>query len=197
VTNHLDFHKQEKKMGMEELPASGQFALVVAHDQQLGIGKDNQLPWKISGDMSHFRQLTTKVTEANRKNIVIMGRKTWQSIPQKFRPLPRRYNIVLTSDCQSKGDESTFFCGNFDQALKLIGEMSFENCFVIGGGQVYRQALLIEQFDLIYATQIEGDFQCDTTLPDYRKNFALISQSQVHEESPYRYQFNLYRRHRQ
>lgn len=173
---------------------AAQFALVVAHDQTLGIGKNNGLPWKLPKDMRYFRELTTKVANADRKNAVIMGRKTWQSIPDKFRPLPDRYNIVLTRGNLSASDQSTFFCQDFGKALELLNHVSFANCFVIGGAQIYQQALQIEKFDRIYATEIFHDFDCDTKLPEYRHEFLLVDQSPIEEENNYRFRFNVYKR---
>ena len=70
------------------------FEIIVAHDLNQGIGTDNQLPWHCAEDMAYFKSLTI----GNQKNAVIMGRKTWESIPEKFRPLPNRLNIVLSKN---------------------------------------------------------------------------------------------------
>ena len=73
------------------------FSLVVAATQKGGIGLKNDLPWpKLKGDMSFFRDLTSTCDDENKMNAVILGRKTWESIPTKFRPLPGRINIVLS-----------------------------------------------------------------------------------------------------
>jgi len=72
------------------------FSLVVAATQRGGIGLNNSIPWKLSTDMKFFKKVTSTTTDASKLNAVIMGRKTWDSIPQKFRPLPGRLNIVLT-----------------------------------------------------------------------------------------------------
>ena len=74
------------------MASSKNFALIVAADLDGGIGKENKLPWRLSADMNFFKN----VTIGNGNNAVIMGRKTWDSIPPKFRPLPKRVNIVIT-----------------------------------------------------------------------------------------------------
>lgn len=73
------------------------FSLVVASTQKGGIGLNGNLPWKkIPGDMAFFRKVTSTTTDPTLQNAVIMGRKTWESIPSKFRPLPGRLNVILT-----------------------------------------------------------------------------------------------------
>ena len=72
------------------------FQLVVAATRKLGIGKAGSMPWKLPGDMAYFKEITSKTADPGKQNAVIMGRKTWESIPPKFRPLPGRINVVLT-----------------------------------------------------------------------------------------------------
>jgi dihydrofolate reductase len=74
------------------------FDLVVAATLKGGIGQSGKLPWRLKGDMAFFKQLTTTTTTAQKgkRNVVVMGRKTWESIPSNFRPLPNRVNVVLS-----------------------------------------------------------------------------------------------------
>ena len=72
------------------------FSLIVAMDSQNGIGKNGQLPWHLPADLKHFKEITCTVRDPKKQNVVLMGRKTWDSIPEKFRPLPGRINVVLT-----------------------------------------------------------------------------------------------------
>ena len=71
-------------------------SIVVAATEAGGIGKGGRIPWHLRGDMAHFRQLTSTTEKEGNRNSVIMGRKTWDSLPTKYRPLPNRYNIVIT-----------------------------------------------------------------------------------------------------
>lgn len=72
-------------------------SIVAAVTPKWGIGAKGTIPWRLPGDMALFKKLTSTVTDSSKMNAVIMGRTTWESIPAKFRPLPRRMNIILTS----------------------------------------------------------------------------------------------------
>ena len=72
------------------------YNIIVVADFNSGIGKNGMLPWHLPGDMRHFKELTITAQSKSKKNAVIMGRKTWESIPEKFRPLKKRINSVLT-----------------------------------------------------------------------------------------------------
>ena len=82
------------------------FQLVVAATRKLGIGKHGSMPWKLPGDMAYFKELTSKTADSSKQNAVIMGRKTWESIPLKFRPLPGRINVVLTRNAAGHENSS-------------------------------------------------------------------------------------------
>ena len=81
------------------------FSIVVAIDSQHGIGKNNDLPWHLPADLKHFKFITTN-SAVGKRNVVVMGRKTWDSIPEKFRPLPNRTNVVLSKSA----DVRRFVC---------------------------------------------------------------------------------------
>jgi len=111
------------------------FAIMVAIDEAGGIGKDGDLPWQLSADMAHFK----KMTQGAGKNAVIMGRKTWDSIPDKFRPLPHRRNVVLSRQQDLELPDGTLLANELDGALASCQDC--EEVFVIGGGAIYEQAL--------------------------------------------------------
>ena len=91
------------------------FHVIVAHDLNRGIGIDNKIPWHLPVDMAYFKKTTTTAT-AGKKNAVIMGRKTWDSIPEKFRPLPDRINIVLSKSVTEV--DGALVAHSFDNALQ-------------------------------------------------------------------------------
>lgn len=154
--------------------------MVVAYDEEGGIGKDGKLPWHVAEDMRFFKEVTSGGT-------VVMGRKTWESIPAKFRPLPGRRNIVLSSTLTApKG-------GDFEVSPSLLHALSLaakerecvadvssdaevskhgdsqeeeRNCFLIGGVDSINESL--ERFshlcDGIYATELKGTFDTDARI---------------------------------
>ncbi len=123
-------------------------ALVVAHSANRVIGRDGGLPWRLPGDLARFRALTTGHT-------VVMGRRTYESLPDAFRPLPDRRNVVLTSDPSYRPDGAEV-ARDLDAALVAP-------CFVIGGGEVYAQALPRAQ--RVYATELEAEVDGDAYFP--------------------------------
>ncbi|CAO5191638.1 Dihydrofolate reductase [Frankia sp. AiPs1] len=123
--------------------------LVWAQSANGVIGRDGALPWHLPEDMTHFRALTTGAT-------VLMGRRTWESLPPRFRPLPGRRNLVLSST--PRPDVETF--PDLSQALGAVAG----DLWVIGGGAVYRAALPFA--DRIVVTEIREHFDGDTHAPD-------------------------------
>ncbi len=117
------------------------------------IGKNNTIPWHLPEDMAHFKKTTMGWP-------VIMGRKTWDSLPAKFRPLPGRTNIVITrqKDWQVEGAK---IATSVDDALSLAGNM--EEVWVIGGAQIYAQAEPLAE--RIEVTELAQDFEGDAFAP--------------------------------
>ncbi len=123
--------------------------LIAAVAQNGCIGKDGKLPWHIPADLKRFRELTTGHT-------VIMGRKTWDSIPTKFRPLPNRRNIVLTRNPDLVLPDGV---EQFSSLAAALATHTNESIFVIGGAEVYASALpLAQRLELTTVHQvIDGD----------------------------------------
>src|SRR5688572_4040392 len=96
------------------------FGIVVAADQNRCIGKDQTLPWNLPGDMRRFRELTTKSRHPNLLNALIMGRRTWESLPEKSRPLAKRINIVLTRQADYEVPMNVYVASSFGAALEII-----------------------------------------------------------------------------
>ncbi|KAJ6368693.1 hypothetical protein OIU78_001133 [Salix suchowensis] len=147
------------------------YQVVVAATKDMGIGKDGKLPWKLPSDLKFFKDLTLTTTDSGKKNAVIMGRKTWESIPLEHRPLPGRLNVVLTrsGSFDIATAENVVICGSMGSALELLAAspycLSIEKVFVIGGGQILRESLNAPGCDAIHITEIETDFDCDTFIP--------------------------------
>ena len=116
------------------------------------IGKDNRLPWHLPADLRHFKALTTG-------HAVIMGRKTWESLPEKFRPLPGRQNIVVTRNATYAASGATV-AGSLPDA---VAAAAGEEAFVIGGAELYQVALPLA--DRLQLTEIDAEFDGDTWFP--------------------------------
>jgi dihydrofolate reductase len=125
------------------------------------IGLNGQMPWHLPEDLAHFKRVTAN-------NVVLMGRKTWESLPLKFRPLPGRRNLVLSRDAeQSKAIESTggeVFKRLEDALERLNAEaQSAKTVWVIGGAQIYAQAIHLAKF--VVVTNISATFAGDAFAP--------------------------------
>lgn len=135
-------------------------ALIAATAHGSVIGVENRMPWHIPEDMKFFRDTT-------RAKPVIMGRRTWESLPANVRPLPGRTNIVLSRNPSYEATGATV-AANFDEALEKAINTGAEIAFVIGGAELYRQAL--PRADKLLLTEIEGEFKGDAFFPEFDKN---------------------------
>ena len=123
------------------------------------IGKDNDLIWTLRDDMAFFKATT-------RGHHVIMGRKNWESIPERFRPLPGRPNVVLSRDAGYSAEGATTF-STLEAALDHARAAGEEEAFVIGGAQIYRLALEAGVVDTMYLTHVDKAYEGDTWFPEF------------------------------
>lgn len=171
---------------------SHSFSIVVAVDSKFGIGKEGTMPWHLPSELKRFKTLTTRPSAAGKPNLVIMGRKTWESLPDKFRPLPGRINCVLTHNNSLSLPESVIKVGGLPEALSLAtGRLQGEvgEIFVIGGAQVFAEALNHPCCENIYLTKIQYDFNCSAFFPSELTAFKKISESAPQEENNLTYSF--------
>jgi len=151
--------------------------LLVAMDRKGGIGKDGKLPWPwIPEDMQNFHRITCSVTVEDRlqcrRNVVVMGRKTFDSLPSTSRPLRGRINIVVTTQQKYEGDncwdgsslEDIYFVPSYEEALFLCDKLREKRwaakVFGIGGASCY--TALLPFAEKVYLTEVEGEYSCDT-----------------------------------
>jgi dihydrofolate reductase len=127
-------------------------AIVVAHAANRVIGRDGELPWRLPADLRRFRELTLG-------GAVVMGRRTFESLPDPFRPLPERRNLVLSGDRSYRPQGADVF-SSLDAALDACER----DCFVIGGEVTYRQAL--PRCERLYATEIDAELDGDAFFPE-------------------------------
>ena len=121
------------------------------------IGRDNSIPWRIPEDVARFREVTMG-------HPVVMGRRTWDSIPGRFRPLPGRRNIVVTRNAKWYGDGAER-AGSLEEAFDLAGDDA--EVFVIGGAEIYAAALPFA--DELLLTEIDADDRGRHAVPAYRR----------------------------
>jgi dihydrofolate reductase len=159
-------------------------ALIAALDRHGAIGRGGGLLWHESDDQKHFRRVTMGCP-------VMMGRKTWDSLPERFRPLPGRRNIVVTRNAQwqAVGAERA---ASFDEALALVADAV--KVFVIGGGELYAAAMA--HVDELVLTEIDAAFaDADTFFPAFdRTRFVEASREPRAAADGMRYDFVSYRR---
>lgn len=161
-------------------------SIIAAIDSKRGLGKDNKLLWHIPADLKRFKNLTSKHT-------IIMGRKTFESIG---RILPGRTNIVVTRN-PSLYDISIYDAlnlivrGSIEEAIETAKDQEGAGeIFIIGGGQIYKEAIEKGLVDRLYLTLVEGDFGADTFFPEF-SGFELMSEEEGFE-GEYKYTFQIF-----
>lgn len=97
---------------------------IVAISQDGGIGSNNTLPWKLKEELKHFQDVTTSTQDSSKKNAVIMGRKTWDSIPNKFKPLKNRINIIVSTTLTLSVKDNALLYPNIESAIKCVNSRS-------------------------------------------------------------------------
>lgn len=159
-------------------------SVIAAVARDGGIGRGNELLWRESADQKRFRAVTMGCP-------VIMGRRTWESLPARFRPLPGRTNIVVTRDPDWRA-EGANRAGSLDEALALVPQAP--KAFVIGGAQLYEAAL--PRADELVLTEIDADFDgADTFFPRWdRAAFERTSCEEHVSAQGISYRFTTYDR---
>jgi dihydrofolate reductase len=138
-------------------------SLIVAAANNNVIGKDNSLIWHLPNDMKFFKEKTTG-------HCIITGRKNYESIPEKFRPLPNRTNIVITRQ-QDYTAPRAIVVSSIEDAIDKANATNDEEIFIIGGAEIYKQTIAIA--DKIYLTQIHHSFEGDAFFPTIDTNIFI------------------------
>lgn len=149
------------------MPKPLPITLIVAADREGGIAKDGDLPWHLPHDLERFKRLTI----GTGRSAVLMGRATWDTLPPRWQPLPRRRNIVLT---RGPGRfEGAHTVATWEEALAAAE--GCDHLWVVGGAQVYALALAHPEASAIELTRIEADYGCDVRWPGVPEDFALVA----------------------
>lgn len=186
-------------------PSRSFVVIVAATAGSLGIGRNGTLPWRLAGDMAHFKRVTTTTISPGKVNAVIMGRKTWESIPVRFRPLKDRQNIVLSRNPAAKEDfllpDDVLVAGSLDEALALLSRAPLtrgvDRVFVIGGESVYAEAVASELCEKVFLTSVKAQDErfedCDVHFPALAPEiYKLARKGDLHEEGAVTYSFDEY-----
>lgn len=146
-------------------------SIIAAASKNMVIGKDNDLPWNLPSDLKNFK----KITEGH---FVIMGRKCWESIPEKFRPLPKRQNIVITRDPEYDAIGAAVI-NDLETIIRVFKNDKEEGeVFIIGGAQIYKEAF--KHADKLYLTQIFSDVEGDTYLEGLDFSEWVLTETSEH-----------------
>ena len=170
--------------------------IIVCHCNKNGIGKSGSIPWRIRDDLRHFRFITTSSND-ERKNVVIMGRNTWLSLPKEHRPLTGRINMVLSSKKRFEDSDKVDYIGSsLENMLEYISkEDIYTNIYIIGGEQIYKYVLdnYESMVNNIYVTELYSNVLCDKFFPDLNKEvYKLTKAGDFKEESGMTFRYLVY-----
>jgi dihydrofolate reductase len=129
-------------------------SLIVAYDENRGIGAGNDIPWFIKGELKWVADTTKAVKNSLKVNALIMGRKTWESLPENRRPLPNRINIVISRTTVIDHDD-VITCKSIEEAIHWANNTEIvETAFIFGGASIYKEALEKNLVDQVLATEV-------------------------------------------
>lgn len=154
--------------------------LIYARARNGTIGKDGQMPWHLPEDLAHFKRITLGQP-------VIMGRKTWDSLPARFRPLPGRVNIVVTRQADWRAD-GALRAASMEEAMRLCGDAP--DAWIMGGAEIYRQAEPLASTAVV--TEIDADFDGDAFAPELGARWQAIQREQHKTASGLEFAFVTY-----
>lgn len=169
------------------------FSVIVAVDNNWGIGKDGKLPWRIKGDTQRFKEITCG--KPGNRNAVVYGSNTFRSLPSAYRPLPDRLNVVMTREKHAAPFGLVLHAHSLDDALLAARcHAGINEVYVIGGGQVYAEALNHPECGEIFVTSIGATYDCDTFFPnlDGDDRFRLSVTEGPFEENGVPYVYQMY-----
>ena len=154
--------------------------IIVAYCKGNGIGKNNALPWYIPQDLKHFSNLT----KGTNNNMVVMGRKTWDSLPRK--PLPKRFNAILSNHLIIDNETTKTF-NSLPQIVDFSRQNGYQTLWVIGGEEIYNMALELDIVDEIHVSEINEEHDCDAFFPEISEgSYKLVLERDIGEKICYK-----------
>ena len=163
-------------------------SLIVAVSENKVIGKDNDLVWHLPTDMKFFKDTT-------KGHFVIMGRRNYESIPHKYRPLPNRTNVIVTRQDDYKA-EGCLVVNSVEEAIEIAQKAGDIEPFIIGGGQIYKYAIDNNLVDRVYLTKVHTEIDGDTYFDDLDDSWKLVH-TDLHssdEKHPFAFTFQTFER---
>jgi len=164
----------------------------MAADLKNGIGIKGKLPWQLPGDMKHFRYTTIKTANDQYRNMVLMGRVTWDSLPDNSRPLKARKNVIVTRNKDLKVDKGVTVVHSIEQGLREADDR-VADIFVIGGAKIFEEFIKKHKVDGIYLTRVKKEFKCDAFFPKIPKSFKAEKLGEG-KDGDVSYEFLLYKK---
>ena len=163
-------------------------SLIVAVSENGVIGKDNDLIWHLPKDMKYFKEKTLG-------HHIIMGRKNFESIPHKFRPLRSRVNIIVTRN-KDYTAKDCIIVNSIESAIDYSKSNKEDEVFIIGGGEIYKQSMQKNLVDKIYLTRVHADFDGDTFFETPSSNWMIESvlKKKKDEKHLFDYTFLVYKK---
>ena len=168
----------QKSEDIDTDKGTGRISLIAALGKNRELGRGGQLLWRLPDDMRRFKELTSG-------HPVIMGRKTWESLPLKFRPLPGRTNIVVTRQAGYQAEGAVAVDGLSDAFLAAADAPGNDETFIIGGGELYAAAL--PYATRLYLTLVDDAAEADTYFPAYEQEFNIVADETGEENPPHRF----------
>ncbi|CAF98259.1 unnamed protein product [Tetraodon nigroviridis] len=178
--------------------------LIAAKCNGGGIGKDNRMPWSLPSEFRFFLSTITRVSRPGKMNMIIWGKQCWISHPESTFPLPNVLHTVLSTTLFAVPDHAHFVCETLDAAVRLASEPPLadliEIVWIVGGVQVYKEAMEHPWCDLIYLTDIMAEFECDVFFPEFDRQLFQVQDGfpdvpdGIQEENGIKYKCQVYKR---
>ncbi|XP_020482564.1 zgc:153031 [Labrus bergylta] len=178
--------------------------VIAAVCNDMGIGKDGKLPWTLPSEFQYFLNTVTRVSKPEKMNLMVWGKLCWYSNPETLFPVANNLHVVLSTTLNKVPDQAHFLCPDFASAILLTTRPHLadliETIWVVGGTQVYKEALKHPWCDLLYLTDIMADFDCDVFFPAFDRGLFKEQEgfpgvpSKIQEENGVKYKFRVFKK---
>ncbi|XP_060933379.1 dihydrofolate reductase-like [Limanda limanda] len=177
---------------------------IAAVCNDMGMGKDGQMPWNLPSEFQYFINTVTRVSRPGKMNMMVWGEQCWLSHPETTFPLANILHVVLSTKLNEVPDHAHFLSDDFESAVRLAAEPPLadliETIWVVGGMQVYKAGLSHPWCDLVYLTDVMADFECDVFFPEFDRGVFKLQErfpqvpSGIQEENGITYKFQVFKK---